>query len=385
MMQSTDLVSPDTLVQLARMESFLARDPANRELLALVIDLRLAAAQPERAQQAVDAALALFPADPFFLARAGNVLIAGGQWEQAAALFESLLAAHADVHLAYNLALARFWLGRHEQAYEALAPYAQSDQTGSEAMALLVRLLHHLGRFAPLKALFQAHFERCKGDADFLAAASLAYLDEGLEQQAGQLSALALATGARPAEALVVAGDLALARGNADLALTHFKEVLLRSPGEGRSWMGAGMASLLKQDVAGATAQLEHALKLMPGDVGTLHGLGWCKIYLKDPDAAEPLLRQALEADPGFPESHGALAVVAAMRGEREVAEAGIARALALDSDSPSAGLARQILAGEGADAMRFDPVSMRLLGKGKAAGRPGSGYAQPGHMPRRK
>lgn len=365
------------------MESFLARDPGNRELLALVIDLRLAAGQTAGAQQAVDAALERFPDDPYFRARAGNVLSAAGQWDKAVALFEPLLVAHADVHLAYNLAYAHFWLGHHAQAYAALAPYAHAPETGSEALALLVRLLHHLGQFAPLQALVDARFEHSKGDPDFLAAASLAYFDEGLVQEAGELSALALGTGARPAEALVVAGSLALERNQPDLALSHFKQVLLRWPGEARSWWGAGMANLLRRDVPAATAQLEHALKLTPRDVGTLHGLAWCKIASKDLAAAEALLHRALEAEPEFAESHGGMAVVAAMRGQREQANALIARSRAQDGDSRAARYAEQILSGERTDAMQFDPAAMRLRTRVKGA--PGTGYALPGHIPRGK
>jgi Flp pilus assembly protein TadD len=386
MTQPTFASPPDLMAHLARMESFLKSDPGNRELLATVIDLRLAARQPEQAQQGVDAALALFPGDPFFTARAGNVLIATGQWAKAGALFAPLLAAQPDVHLAYNLAYCWYWLGRYAEAEAVLAPYAASPETGSEAVTLLLRVQHHLGRFADALALIEARFEQCKGDPDFLGAASLLHMDEGLEQSAAQLSALSLGSGQRTIESLVVAGMMALSRTQPDQAIALFLEVLAKKPGDARSWSGLGMASLSKGDVQNALVQLGQAYKLMPNDIGTLHGLAWCKILLRDLAGAETLVQTALTADPSYTESHGAVAVIAAMRGERALAEAALARVDALGGGSHAADYARRLLSGQHPEAMQFEPLAMRLLSsrKGMPIAEEGAApYAARKHMPR--
>jgi tetratricopeptide (TPR) repeat protein len=348
--------------KLERVEGYLATDPTNKELLANAIDLSLACGQPERAQQHAEAALSLDPADVFFQARQGNVMLAQRNWKQAAQLFEPILAAHPDVHIAYNLAYAYVWQGLHGQACDALAPYAHQADLEPSAVTLLLRAMHHMGEFDAAIALVQEHEARCTGDAGFLGAASLLCLDAGQLEEAGRLSKLAMAGAVRPPEAMVVAGTLSLARADTDAAIAQFKEVLAVKPMEGRSWSGLGMASLLKRDLGAAAEQLEQALRFMPFHIGTWHSLAWCKIFAKDLAGAEAAFGRALELDRNFGDSHGGLAVVAAMQGKREVADAAIARALGLDKQSLSARYAQMILAGQTEDPVQFNALAMRLL-----------------------
>lgn len=360
----------DLMQQLERSEGYLASDPDNTELLARVIDLSLAAGDGARAGRHALAALQRYPDDAFFLARLGSSHLARKEWVDAAAVFERVLAQHADLNLAYNLAYAYVWQGRHADAYAALSPYLEAAELSPPMVTLLVRALHHMGEGDRAIALADAHMARCAGDASFLAAASLACFDGGKLEQAGQLSAAALALALAPAqaqhalplEALVTAGSLALARVDSDLAVAQFQQALTINPAEGRSWSGLGTASLLKRDLAAAQQQLEQAVKYMPSHIGTWHLLGWSRLLAGQLDSARAAFQAALELDRNFGDSHGGLAVVQAMQGQREQAEAGITRALGLDGDSLSARYAQMVLAGETADPQRFRKLALRLL-----------------------
>ncbi len=360
----------ELIQQLERSEAYLAADPGNTDLLARVIDLSLATGAVERADSHVHAALARYPGDAFFRARLGNLHLARQEWDAAGELFEALLASEPHPHLAYNLAVARQMQGLHGDVVAALSTYGESDQLSPGALTVLIRSLQHLRQHDVAIALVGMHESRCAGDPQFLAAAALVYLDEGLLEHAERLSNAALALGQRPLEALVVGGSLALARTDSAAAADCFREALARNATEGRSWLGLGLASLLERDPVVAQGQLENAVTYMPEHIGSWHVLAWCKVFRQELAGAEADFRTALELDRNFGESHGGMAVVQAMQGLRSAAEASIERALGLDRDSLSARYAQMVLAGDTADPARFHALAMRLLrGRQTASG----------------
>jgi len=355
----------EAMQQLERSEGYLAADPDNIELLARVIDLSLAAGQPERAGRHALAAVRRYPDDDFLQARLGTAHLAQRQWDEAAAVFAALLARRADVNLAYNLAYAQLWLGRHADAYATMAPYLETATLSAPMVTLLVRVMHHLGEGDRAIALAEAHLAGGANDAELLAAVSLVCLDAGQLEQAEKFSAAALAgEGGRraPLEALVTAGSLALARTDSDAAIAHFQQALAANPDEGRSWSGLGTASLLKRDLPAAQQQMEQAVKHMPSHIGSWHLLGWSRLLDGKLEAARAAFDTALGLDRNFGESHGALAVVLAMQGRRAEAEASIARAQGLDGEGLSARYAQMILSGQTQDPQRFRALAMRLL-----------------------
>lgn len=368
-MQHDEASRQQLAAQLGRTEGYLKVDPGNRDLLAAAIDLCLATDDLARAQLHVDAACGRYPEDPFFTYRRAHVLVGQRRWDAALPLFAALFAQHQDVNIAYSLAECQWRLGACEEACASLEAYRADPQLAPEAVTLLVRVLHTLGRLDEAAELAAAHGARLAGEPAFLAAASLMYFDRGDVELAAAMSDAALAAGKRPLEALVVSGSLALGRTDTDTAIARFNEVLTVNPREGRSWSGLGMASLLRRDLAGAATQLEQAVKFMPGHLGTWHLLGWCHLFAQDLEQARSVFETALARDRNFGESHGALAVVQAMQGQRELAEAGIARALRLDPNGLSARYAQMVLSGEAADPERFRKIAFRLLSAHQALG----------------
>lgn len=363
----------EAIRQLERHESYLAADADNTALLAQVIDLSLAAGQPERAERHVQGALLRHPQDDFLHARLATVYLAQRRWVEAEAAFAALLTRHADINLAYNLAYALQWQGRHGDACAALAPYVGDAALTAPMATLLVRALHHLGEGEQAIALAESRMAEWGQHAALLSALSLVHLDAGNLEQAESLSTAALAqvgerSTAAPIEALVTAGSLALARTNGDAAIAHFQAVLARDPQEGRSWSGLGTASLLKRDLGAAQQQMEQAVQYMPGHIGSWQLLGWSRFLDGKFDSARAAFEKALELDRNFGESHGALAVVQAQQGQRAAAEASIARALGLDAEGLSARYAQMILAGHTQDPERFRALALRLLSSRQGA-----------------
>lgn len=349
-------------VRLERTESYLASDPENTHLLLAAIDEAMAAGLVERAAAHAETAIARFPENDVLLARFGNTLLARRRYAEAATLFDGLTARHRDAGLAYGAAYARYAQGAHAEALACLLPHADDTDLAPQVAVLLVRLLHLAGD--PEAALAYA-LRRQKdggGDIDLLAASSLAALDANDVEAAQSLSGLALAGAARPAEALVTAGSLALGRMDVDTAERLLNEVLSTRPEEGRAWSALGMASLLRNDIAAARVHLEKALSLMPAHIGTWHSYGWTSIFARNLGQARSAFDKALALDRNFGESHGGLAVVLALSGERELALQSIDRALKLDPQGMSARYAEMVLAGDTADPERFKQVAIRLM-----------------------
>jgi tetratricopeptide (TPR) repeat protein len=353
-------VPSDTQQRLDKLALYLAADPDNLALLAEAIDVALTAGALPAASRYLARALALAPHDPFIVARQGHLLLGEHCWEEAAELFAGLLSAKADAILAYNAAYARFQLGQYEQASMMLLPFA--DQCDPVAMILLLRALHRSHQLELAIDLISRQEARLGGDSGFLAAASLVHVDGGDMRLAQRLSERALAAGTRPLEAVVSGATFYLSEGDAGQARAMFDEAVAINPRDGRSWFGLGVASLLAGDFTRGAEQLTRALEFIPEHIGSWHALGWCQLFAGHIELAEAAFRQALALDRNFGDTHGALAVVAALKHEPQTAQASVDRALGLDPDGLAARYAQMILGGQTADPARFRAVALRLL-----------------------
>jgi len=160
----------------------------------------------------------------------------------------------------------------------------------------------------------------------------------------------------------VTRGSIALGERDAQGARRDFEHALRANPTDGRSWSGLGLASLLARQFDRAAEELRTALRHMPGHIGTWHALGWCEIVRRDLAAAGECFARALDLDHNFAESHGGLAVVAALSKRAEDARMHVQRALKLDPECVSARYAASLIGGEIRDEATFHETAERLL-----------------------
>jgi Flp pilus assembly protein TadD len=352
----------DLRAKLERIELYLASDPGNLELLASAIDLQLEAGNADAALRHAEEALARYPGDPHFRHRLAGIWVEQGKLEQAEPLLTALLAEIGDSAIAFNLASLQFQASRYADCAETLAPCIDGGEVTGRALTLYLRALHHAGKVSHALEVVQRYMDAYGADSEFLAVASLLYVDGGQMGEAQRLSAAALAGGQPPLEALVANATAMLAQGRPDDAILRFSEAVALQPQDGRSWSGLGMASLLKQDLPAAQQQLTRALRTMPSHIGTWHALGWSQILQRDAVGAEASFQKALELDRNFGESHGGLAVAEAMQGKADLAAKSIERALGLNPHGLAARYAQMILSGDAADPARFTELAMRIL-----------------------
>lgn len=93
-------------------------------------------------------------------------------------------------------------------------------------------------------------------------------------------------------------------------------------------------------------------------------GLGWCEILRQDLTAARLAFDAVLALARNFGESHGALAVVAALQGRTVEAEASIRRASKLSPGGLSARFAHAVVRGDIQDREKFLRVARQALSR---------------------
>ncbi len=350
------------LARLARLEEYLKLDPANPVLRREAGELCLSLARADEALFHINAGLCSAPGDAQLVNAKAIALMASGRHSDAVPSLADLLQSRADSHIAFNLAYAQLQSGDAPGARETLTPFVESGQCDSMIAALWIRSLHHLGELETAIAFARAQEARCACDAGFLGAAALAYFDAEAFPEAERTSRAALALDSRSSDALIVRGSLALGRAEAMRALADFDRAEQRAPNDGRVAAGLGMARLVAGDAMGARESLRRAVVLMPSHIGTWHALGWACIALRAWSEAATVMQKALELDRNFGESHGAVAVVAALSGRRDDAQAAIDRAMRLDPRGLSARYAQLVLSGEAADPTQFERAANRVL-----------------------
>lgn len=361
--------------QLARLESFLQQDPANLRLLADAFRTALQCAEWERARLHLDLARSLQPDDASWTLREADFWLAQRRYAQARAVLEGLEQRAAPgselaAVVTENLAFIDFSQGDDAACMARLEPLMQLHNPSAPGKAsgslqqLWLRTLHRQG--SPATTCQWAAEAEIAGHLTAAGAgvASLAAIDSNDFAAAQRWLGLASASQLAPGmEVLATRATLALASRNAPAALQFADQALSLNPEDGRTWSLRGFSNLLAGKLQAAAADFGRALKFMPGHVGTWHGQGWTQVLLKDMPGAEASFRSALNLDRNFAESHGALAVVLALRQQAQQAQEQIELARRLDRAGLSSRYAEAILSGEVQDSQAIQRLAQRLIG----------------------
>lgn len=354
-MYSTD--SAET-AELARLLGYLREDPDNQRLRADIFDKALASGLHDEAQRQVDWVLSRSPVDFGWRHRMAILDMACGRLESAGLLLQSLIdEGQSDPVVAFNRAYVDFLQGRFPPAAARLRELREQRTSPPQGLSLLLRCMHRVGDLSEAIDLFDRSQAESPSAEAFGVAALLA-IDAGRLPQAEQWASRALAESPALHEALVAMGTVALARQDAQRALHFLDEARRRHPADGRTWSAVGLAQMLRQDLPAARNALVQAVEFMPDHIGTWHCLGWCEIFRQDLAAAKAAFDAAVALDRSFGESHGGVAAVLALQGDRQGAEAELRRARRLNPRSLSAQYAQSVLNGDAADFGRFRQVA---------------------------
>lgn len=285
-----------------------------------------------------------------------------------------------DGHVAFETAAWHFAELSFDTALESLPDLPPDDASAAEVCAMRVRLLHHLGRMADAQAVADAfRATQAREPAPVVLALLPVLMDlskvddaqalaQSLVQQVGQEGALPYEVCEPLATAALDRDDIGGARQWADRALSLRQD-------DGRAWLLKGLAELRGGVIAPAVDALERASALMPSHAGSHLALGWALLAARDLERAHAAFEAAAQASPSFAETHGSLAVIAAMR--RQVTEAAglIRKAQRLDRHCASARWAQELMNGS-VDPERVSRMAAQVIAHARGQRQPASGPA---------
>jgi tetratricopeptide (TPR) repeat protein len=357
----------DTSQRLTLLEGYLRQDPANEALREELVDLLMHSGKLFDARHHVDDALRLAPDHKPMRYRRAVIDHHSGRLSEAHDELKQLIA-EGETAQAIRLELAKVQadLGELEACAEtlrSLSNEALAAGIATNVAFLHVRTLHRLGRIDDAIRIAE-DFLQLQGDVPPLTSAlATLYLDANRIEDATRLCREVEAIRPLDAELLAVDGFVELNAADVERAASRFEESLARSPGSGRALLGLGLAHATSGRLDQAKQALAAATRAMPTHLGTWHALAWMHLLDKELDQAGQAFAQALAADRNFGDSHGGLAIVAALSGERAKAEELIRTGHRLDPQSLNVGTAMTVLRyGGSMDSKEFVDSAMKML-----------------------
>jgi len=352
--------------RLDRLLAFLHSDPQNDNLRADVFEQAFSIGNEEVAEQQLAVGLELGRDPNAWRFREAHLRMAQRRFEEAEQLLLNLkrqMEPHPAV--SHNLAFIAALRGDYQASFNELQPWTGAEPTVAIDPAIQVlwlKSLHHLGKLEQAMQWVDQRLPLAMLTPAALGVASLIAIDADQTIKAKQLAELALQGGDAGLETLLSRAAVALAERDVARAHHYLGLAMQREPENGRCWSTLGLTQMLELNIPVARHSLQKAVTLMPTHIGTWHSLGWACLVEQDIDAAQRAFEAALQLDRNFGESHGALAIIAAMRGQRESASEQIRRATGLDKNSLSAAYAQAVLNGEAADQQSLQNAMHHLL-----------------------
>ncbi|MFZ6721371.1 hypothetical protein [Undibacterium sp. Ji49W] len=363
-MNSTSTIAEES--RLDRLQSYLLEDPENDVLRADIFDVALGLRKFELAQEQVD-----FFGDcsnnVFWGNRQALLYLSKKDYLTAESFLKTLLDnCEYSPNLGYNLSFALYAQGKFEQANSYLEVLIEKQNLLQvpQAMILWMRCQQKIGDLDRILDTFSIHSGDLAFPMEAWGVASLVAIDSDRPDLAKRWAEHALKVDPRQRESLVAVGTLALSDQDVDAAKKTLKYCLDLYPGDGRAWSALGFTLMLESSFSEAQLALQRAAASMPSHIGTWHALGWCNLLLGDLPASQTCFEKALELDRNFGESHGGMAVILAVQGQKMLANEYIERALRLDNRNVSAQYAQALLSGELKNKESFSLMARRVLGR---------------------
>ncbi len=326
-------------LRLERLLGYLAADPDNAALLVDAAAAALNEGQPQIARDLLARRAALGTFSEGELNLAGLAALQNGAFEEAHDAFARLLDAHPeDPALRFNLAWALAMLKSFPEALALLDEHATTAL--GQAAALEIQLLHDAGDFDRAQLRAKDHLAHHPDHPGLMAAISVLAVD--IEDLA--LAEACARKGGDLPEALTTLGTLALGDARDAEAAALFQRALQRDPHSPRAWVGKGLTELVDGAYADAAQHIRHGAELFDSHVGSWIAAGWAYLLAQDLTKAREAFERAVELDHNFAESHGSLAVISILEGRADESQRLGSTALRLDRQCFSAALAQSLV-----------------------------------------
>jgi tetratricopeptide (TPR) repeat protein len=349
-----------------QLSGLLEFDTDNLELRRECVSAALNEGNFDAAMSLTDEGLRRAPKSDALLFDKANIFIGRGDFAAAIGILDRFRSRNPDnAAVLQNLALCHYCLGDFAKSHGDLEILYAAGDRSTGVVRLLVSSCHQLGSLERAIAVADENKSLAGEDSALAGVYALAYLDASRAADAAEFAAISLRANPNGIDALTVGATLSLAAGDIDGAKLEFERILDGHPQVGRAWIGLGSIALLNKNFPQAKSDLLRGVEFMPAHVGSWHMLGWTHFALGELPDAERIFRHALALDRNFAETHGALASIAAIRGDAVQAQEMIAIALRLDSRSLAARFAQSVLASQSGDSAQSQQLvagALRIL-----------------------
>jgi len=342
--------------RLNRLLVFVEMDGANPGFRKEAIREALKLGYWDTARKLADVGLNAQPADAELLSLSGVSHLSVHHYGEAEEAFAAALSRGADsAGLRYSLAFARFGERRYSESLSLLTP--EIVEALPAALPLRARCQHYLRETDEAIETCTAHLAITDFDAETHGLLSLLLYERGRSEEAIPHADAALRCNPKQVDAMLVSVSLRAASRNYGIVRRSLDALLQSNPRCGRAWLGLALVELTRLQRHAAKRNMHTVALDAPEHAGRWHVLAWANIMLGDILSAEADFGRALAQDRSFGQTHGGLAVCAALQGRESEARVGIKRALHLDPQSMSACYAQILLmqrAGQHEEARRI-------------------------------
>lgn len=359
-MTNTALSAAQTdTARLQRLRGYLQQDPRNATLLADALGSALQLRDHDAAAALAAHAEQLQVLSPTLAAQLCVHHLQSGNVSSALDYGRAALAQGADSPaMRYNTAWAAHLCGAFDESLQhLLQAFPQASAGTLDACILVARNLHHLDRCdeasARLTAVLQQQDDATSDAlrAEALGLRALLASDVGNRDAARSDARLALALLPGQADALLALADTQKEDGDFPAAAGNYTRAVQGQAHCPRGWSGLAQIHLAELSLDDAETCAQTAVAQMGEHIGSWHVLGWIHILKGNTGAARTAFDNAMTLDRNFADTHGSLAVLDAMAGDRTEAQRRIRVAERLDRQSLALQYARLLLLQQDEDA----------------------------------
>ncbi len=317
------------------LKAFLESDPENPLLLADFASAALEANEHKLSLESFEKLEEIEPLDGNLANMAGIAAMRSGDQDTAQNWFNrSLRGSPNDKSLLFNMAWSRALSGDFAASAELLEE--ELTKTLPQAAMLDMQIAHELGQFDDAAAKMETYLALHPDYAPLHAAASVLAMDVDRPDLAREA---AVKGGAHP-DALTTLATLDLGDHKLDEAQAQFESALAIGPANPRAELGRGLVELARGNHEEAAKTIDVGAEMFDTHLGSWIAAGWAYFLADQVSTARNRFERAMKIDDTFAEAHGSLAVLDIIDGDLEAAQRKAKIATRLDPSCFSAALA---------------------------------------------
>ena len=280
-------------------QAAIALDPKNPLARASLAKLYLDEHRPDAAEQTLKDASTAFSDNPAGYRLLGNFYLAQGQLDKASAEFASLHAQHPSDALVTKTYIQILVLQNHlDQAAQLDDALLKSSFSDPDALVLQGEILTRQGKASEAVPVLESAAKAVPDDASAHYQLGVAYAgisDFGQAQSQWTEAAQLAPNMIEPRRAIA---ELAARNGNTDLLASSSTRLIQIEPHSSEGYILHSRALLLRDDQAGAEADLKKAMDAAPGDAAPYARMGDLRVAQKKLDEAAGFYSRALALNP---------------------------------------------------------------------------------------